>query len=330
MRWTGRAAAIAAGTGVVALPVFVSDRFLLKVLTFAGVDVIVITGLALLFGYAGQISLGHAAFVGIGAYTSAITTVTLGWPWLAGVLSGMVVAAIGGFLLALPSLRLRGHYLAMATLGFGQIMFMVVREAESLTGGQNGFRGIGPAELFGYEFTGPRAFYWLVWVLALGALLLARNIVGMRPGRAMLALHGSEQGAMASGVDITRVKVQVFTVSAVLAGMAGALKAHMVGFISPSLFALHDSVEYVAKTIVGGTASLAGPAVSAVGFRLLEDVDAVIPGLPDAVAKTIEAWLADIYGLTIIVVMLFASRGIAGLLRRLAQRARGRPQGEGP
>lgn len=311
-------AAVAVGVALVAaLPLVVADRFLIKVLTFAGIDVIVVTGLALLFGYAGQISLGHAAFVGIGAYASAIVTVRLGWPWLAGMAVAIVASALGGFLLALPSLRLRGHYLAMATLGFGEIMYLAAREAEPYTGGQNGFTGIRPPQVASIVLTDAAANYWLVWGVAGVALLLAFNIVRVRPGRAMRATHGSELGAQASGVDITRVKVQVFTLSAALAGVAGALHAHFVGFISPQLLTLSNSVEYIAKTVIGGTASLAGPALSAVFFRLLHDVDALVPGMPDALVSAIQAWLPDIYGLTIILVMLFAPGGIAGMLRRL-------------
>ena len=133
------------------VPLVISDRFLLKVFTFAGVNVLVVVGLALLFGYAGQVSLGHAAFVGLGAYTCAFCTVELGWPWLLGFVAAGAVAAFGGLLLAVPSLRLKGHYLAMATLGFGQLMSLAFVEAVPVTGGVDGFTGIpfpsiGPVE----------------------------------------------------------------------------------------------------------------------------------------------------------------------------------------
>lgn len=313
---------IAVAVAVALLPLVVTDRFILKVLTLAAIDVIVVTGLALLFGYAGQVSLGHAAFVGLGAYASAITTVTLGWPWLGGVAAGAVVAGLGGFVLALPALRLRGHYLAMATLGFGEIAYIAVREAEGLTGGQNGFTGIAPPEVAGAAIMGPGPQFLLVWGVAGLALLLAYGIVGGRPGRAMRALHGSEAAAQASGVDTVRLKVQVFTLSAALAGVAGSLYAHVVGFISPALFSLGGSVQYLAKTILGGTASLVGPAVSAVALRLVENLNALLPWLPREASEAVQGWLTDVYGLTIIVVMLFAPRGLAGLGRTLSSRLR--------
>jgi len=305
---------------VMVAPLLVEDRFVLKVLTFVGINALVVVGLALLFGYAGQVSLGHAGFVGLGAYTSAYATVRLGWPWLGGMAAAALVASLGGLLLALPSLRLRGHYLAMATLGFGEIMFIAFVEAESLTGGVDGFTGIQFASVAGFDFRTPAQNYWLVWGVTLLAAAVAYNIVRLRPGRAMRALHGSELGARACGVDIVRLKVQVFVLSAALAGLAGALYAHLVGFISPSIFTLHFSVILLAMTVLGGTNSIAGPVVAASLLTLLPYVDAVLPGVPESVASFLSDWETDIYGLAIIVVMLFAPGGVAGLLRRAGVR----------
>jgi len=301
----------------------VDDRFVLKVLTFVGINALVVVGLALLFGYAGQVSLGHAGFMGLGAYTSAYVTVRLEWSWLAGIVAAALVAAVGGLLLALPSLRLRGHYLAMATLGFGEIMFIAFVEAEPLTGGVDGFTGIPYASVGAFEFGTPELNYWLVWATALLSVAVAYNVVRLRPGRAMRALHGSELGARACGVDIVRLKVQVFVLSAALAGIAGALYAHLVGFISPSIFTLHFSVILLAMTVLGGTSSIAGPVLAAALLTLLPYVDAILPGVPESVATFLSEWETDIYGLSIILVMLFAPGGVAGLLRRIGAR-RGR------
>jgi branched-chain amino acid transport system permease protein len=314
---------------IMGAPLLIDDRFVIKVLSFVGLNVITVVGLSILFGYAGQISLGHAAFLGIGAYTSAYVTAVLDWPWLSGVAAGALLAGTGGLLLALPSLRLKGHYLAMATLGFGEIMFVLFVEAEAITGGVDGFTGIPFASIGSFEFRTPAQNYWLVWGVALIVILLVMNMVRLRPGRAMRALHGSELGARACGVDIVRVKVEVFVFSAVLAGISGALYAHMVGFISPSLFTLHTSVILVAMTVLGGTSSLAGPILAAAGLTLLPYIDAIIPGVPSEVAEFIQDWEADIYGLTIILVMLFAPDGVAGLLRSIRRRVALRRGGEG-
>lgn len=313
---------------VLVVPLLLDDRFLLKVLTFVGINVLTVVGLSLVFGYAGQVSMGHAAFLGIGAYASAFVTVRLGAPWLLGVLAAMVFAAVGGLVLALPSLRLSGHYLAMATLGFGEIMHLAFVESKPITGGVDGFTGIPFPAVGEFELRTPRALYWLVWVTVIVTLLLMYNLVRHRPGRAMRALHGSELGAKACGIDTTGLKVRVFVISAVLAGLAGSLYAHVVGFVSPSLFTLHASIILVAMTVLGGTASLAGPVLAAVLLTLLQYTDAVIPGISRETASLIQDWQSDIYGLAIILVMLFAPGGVAGAVRRLTNRGHARGAAE--
>lgn len=296
-----------------AIPLFVADRFLIKVFTFVGLNVLVTVGMALLFGYAGQVSLGHAGFVGIGAYTSAFLTVKAGAPWPVSFAAAGLVAAAGGLLLALPSLRLKGHYLAMATLGFGELMTLAFVEAVPVTGGINGFTGIPFPTIGTLEFKEPWALYWLVWGVAGVALLLATNMVRLRPGRAMRALHGSELGAQACGVDIVGVKVRAFVVSAALAGLSGALYASVVGFISPSVFTLSASVTFLAMAVVGGSGSLAGPVLAAAILTLLQYLDALIPGLPRESSQIVQQYQADIYGIAIVLVVLLAPRGLAGL-----------------
>ncbi len=303
---------------VLTVPLLTADRYLLRVLTFVGVNVIIVTGMALLFGYAGQVSLGHAAFYGIGAYASAYVVVELGWPWLAGVLTAVLVTAAGGLLLALPSLRLKGHYLAMATLGFGEIMRVVFTEARTVTGGPDGRSGIPFPSVGEWTLDSAGANYWLVWGAAVVVLVLAANLVRSRPGRAMRALHGSESGAMACGIDLVGLKVRVFVISAALAGFAGALYAHVVGFISPSTFSLHVSVLLVAMAVLGGSRSLAGPVLAATVLTMIPFADAVIPGLSRSALETIQSFQEDIYGLTIIGVMLFVPGGLAAALRRVA------------
>lgn len=314
---TLKIAAPALGALLVAcLPLLVADRFLLKVFTFVGLNALVVVGIALLFGYAGQVSLGHAAFVGLGAYTSAFLTVRLEVPWLLSFAAAGVVAGIGGLLLAMPSLRLKGHYLAMATLGFGELMALAFAEAEPITGGVNGFTGIPFPTILGFEFRDPASLYWLVWGVVGIALLFASNLTNLRPGRAMRAIHGSELGAQASGVDVVGVKVRVFVTSALLAGLSGALYAGVVGFISPSVFTLQASVTFLAMAVIGGSSSLAGPLVAVIVLTLLQYLDALVPGLPREAGALLQEYQADIYGLAIVLVVLFAPSGLAGVIRR--------------
>jgi branched-chain amino acid transport system permease protein len=304
---------------VAVVPLLVTDRFLLKIFTFAGINALVVTGLALLFGYAGQVSLGHAAFVGLGAYTCAFCTVRLEWPWLLAFVAAGALAAVGGLVLALPSLRLKGHYLAMATLSFGLLMTLAFVEAEPITGGVDGFGGIPFPALGPIEVRQASSLYWLVWAIVGIALLAIFNVTSLRPGRAMRALHGSELGAQACGVDIVGVKVRTFVVSALLAGLAGALYASVVGFVSPSVFTLTASIAFLAMAVLGGTGSLAGPLVAAVLLTLIQYLDALIPGIPRATAQTLQSYQEDIYGLAIVLVVVFAPGGLASMWRRRAR-----------
>jgi branched-chain amino acid transport system permease protein len=320
-RFAPTLAAAALAAAVLALPLAVTDRYLLKVFMFVGLNVITIAGLALLFGHAGQVSLGHAAFVGIGAYACGFLTAKVGWPWPLAVGAAIALAAAGGLALALPTLRLRGHYLAMATLGFSVITSIVFVEAKPITGGNDGLSGI-PLPTFGPLTIDPAtANYLLVWGVAVVVLVLAAGVARGRPGRAMRALHGSEMGALACGVDPVRVKVTAFTLSAALAGLSGALYALTVGFVSPTSFALETSIILLAMVVLGGTRSLMGPVAAAVLLTLLTYIDAVLPGLSTGAAAFLQDWKGDIYGVVIVVVMLFAPSGLAGIARAVRARA---------
>ncbi len=311
------------------LPLVVQDRYTLKVFTLLGIQAIVVVGLALLFGYAGQISLGHAAFYGIGAYVSAWLVAPapkgMGLPWPVGPLAAIAVATAAGLVLAVPTMRLKGHYLAMATLGFGEIMTVVFVEARAFTGGPDGLSGIPFPTLGGYVMRSAAENYWLVWAVLGVCMLLASNLVRSRPGRALRALHASEAAARACGVDVSRAKIAVFALSAGLAGLAGSLYAHFVGFISPSTFGLQASVLFVAMVVLGGMGSLWGALVGAALLTLVQFPDVVLPGLPQQVADVLQDWQPDIYGLTLILVMLFAPRGLAGIARAIGDRLRRAP-----
>jgi branched-chain amino acid transport system permease protein len=319
-------AGVLVAAAVLALPLVVRDTYQLKVLTFVGINVVVVLGLSLLFGYAGQISLGQAGFFGLGAYASAALTVQRGWPWLGGVAAAVALSALLGLALALPTLRLKGHYLAMATLGFGEIMLVAFVELKNVTGGTDGLSGIAYPSVGRFTVDTPAGNYLLVAAVAIAVYALAANVVRVRPGRALRAIHGSEAGARACGVDVSRVKVQVFTISAALAGLAGALYAHYVGFISPSSFGLSFSIMLVAMVALGGRGSLPGAVLGAVLITLLPYVDAVAPGLPKPVIAFLQDWEADIYGLVLILVMLFLPEGLAGALRGLGARLSRRPR----
>ncbi len=234
------------------------------VMVFAGIFSLVSIGLSLLMGFAGQISLAQAAFFGIGAYVSGILTSRFGWnPWAA-VPVGAATAAAVAWVVGIPALRLKGHYLAMATLGFGVIVHIVLNEELEWTGGPSGMVDIPGLSIAGRELVDETAWYYLVWALVGLALLFSYHVLHSRVGRALRAIHEEEKAAEAMGVPVARCKVQVFVFSAVLAAVAGSLYAHYVTFLTPSSFDLMWSIRFVLMVVVGGMQSLGGAVLGTV------------------------------------------------------------------
>jgi branched-chain amino acid transport system permease protein len=264
----------------------------------------------------GQVSLGHAAFVGIGAYTCAVLHRPSRLAVAAGFAAAGAVAAAGGVILALPSLRLKGHYLAMATLGFGELMVLAFVEASRSRGASTASAASRSRPWALSRSATPPRSTGSSGPSSASRVLASYNITSLRPGRAMLAVHGSEPGAQACGVDVVGVKVRTFVVSALLAGLAGALYASVVGFVSPSVFTLTASITFLAMTVLGGTSSLAGPLAAAVLLTLLQYLNALIPGIPRETAQTLQSYQEDIYGIAIVLVVIFAPQGLAGVWRR--------------
>ncbi len=295
---------------VALLPVLFPDNYFVIVIgASAGLHVILAVGLNLLMGYAGQISLGHAAFFGMGAYASAILTTRFGWPSLLALAAGLVATGAIAWLLARPILRLRGHYLAMATLGFGIIVHVIMVQATRWTGGPDGRAGIPPLNLFGWSVEGDLQWYGVIMAAMLLALWLALNLVDSQAGRALRAVHGSEFAAQMMGVDTGRAKTQVFVVSALFAAFAGSLFAHQQAFVSPDSFNLTISVELVTMVVLGGMASTFGAACGAIALTLLHQ------GL-----VVFEDYEMLIHGALLMAVMIFLPQGLFVGLSQGAQR----------
>jgi branched-chain amino acid transport system permease protein len=298
-----------------------------------GIFTIVVVGLNLLMGYAGQISLGQAAFFGLGAYASAILT-TLAtrhgvlpvvsrswwWPWLV-IVVGMVLTGCFAYLIGKPILRLRGNYLAMATLGVGIVLYTLFREGEDVTGGSDGISGI-PRLAIGphFEIWPMERYYFLVWAVAILVFVVALNIVNSRVGRALRAIHGSEVAANVAGVDTSRAKLQILVVSAMLASLAGSLYAHFQALVAPGPFGFVASVTLVVMAAVGGLASIWG-ALFGVAFIFV-------------VKEVLRARMHDLlhgaggeheliaYGLILILIMIFMPQGVVQGLTEAYQRWR--------
>ena len=280
------------------------NEYYFTLLNFIGIHTLLVVGLNLLLGYAGQISLGHAAFFGLGAYTSGILTATCGVnPWLA-LLAGLVLSGSAAFLIGVPALKLRGYYLAMATLGFGIIVSIILNQAQPLTGGPSGLPGIPPLTLAGFPLNTARRLYPLIW-LAVGVILaLSANLVDSRAGRALRALHDSEAAAASLGVDTARLKLKIFIWSALYASLAGSLYAHSLNFIAPASFGFMFSIKLVAMVVVGGMASIWG---SLLGAGVLTVLPEVLTAFHD--------FEMVIFGAILMVVMIFLPRGLVrGLL----------------
>lgn len=292
---------------VMTVPFFIERNYYLSVLIILGINAIIVLGLDLLVGYAGQISLGHSAFFGLGAYITGIVSARLGWPPLAGLPLAVIGVCLLAYMIGMPTLKLHGHYLAMATLGFGIIVFIVFNEMVSLTGGPSGLTGISSMTLMGYEFDNDRKYYYLVAGVLLLVLLLSINVVQSRVGRALRAIHGSEVAAGVLGVHISRYKVGIFVLSAVYAGVAGWLYAHYITFISPSSFGFMFSVKLVTMVVVGSLGSLWGAIFGA----------AILTSLPEFLT-VFHDYEILVFGLILMIVMIFMPRGLLRGIEDLA------------
>ena len=261
------------GLGLFLLPLLAQWITLLDhymdIMVFAGIYSILTIGLCLLMGYAGQISLGHASFFGLGAYVSGVITARYGVnPWFC-ILLGMVVSGGVAFIIGAPSLRLRGHYLAMATLAFCIIITVIFNESIAFTGGPDGLAFIPGISIMGYALDSVVKYYFFVWGVVLMVLLLCLNIIQSRVGRALRSMHGSELAAGAVGVNVAKYKIYVFVLSAVVASVAGSLYAHYLNFINPASFDLFVSIKLLIMIILGGMYSLWGAIVGAVLITFL-------------------------------------------------------------
>jgi branched-chain amino acid transport system permease protein len=265
------AAILAIAAIVLVLPFVVPSTFYLRIATLTFIFALAVLGLNLLMGFAGQISLGHAGFFGIGAYAVAIGPTHLGVPSWAALLAGAVIAGLIAFVIGRPILRLKGHYLAVATLGMGLLIGMVFTNEARWTGGPDGMP-VARLVLFGWTARGTQTWYWISGAtLALGALL-ATNLIASPTGRAFRAIHDSEVAATVLGVDVARYKLIVFVLSAVYAAVAGAYLALFDGLVTPVTAGFLRSIEFVTMAVLGGLGSVLGSVVGAAVLTVLPQV----------------------------------------------------------
>lgn len=299
------------------LPLFFPSGYYYRVGALIFVNALSVVGLVILIGYAGQISLGHAGFAGIGAYACALAPEHLGLHPALAVLLGAVVSGVMAALIGKPILRLKGYYLAVATLGFGILVSMVLTNERALTGGPDGMNvaDLGLRSLLrdmGWRLSGGEFWYMICGVVLLVGAWLALNLFDSPSGRAMRALHGSEVAAATVGVDVPRQKLRAFVISAVYASVAGSLLALQNGYITPDVAGFMHSVEMVTMAVLGGVGSVLGATFGAAILTLLPQVLTVFAEYEQLVL-----------GLVMVLVMIFLPQG---LLPSIARRLKGRDE----
>ena len=284
------------------VPFVAPNSFYLDLAIRMAINAMIVLGLNLLIGFAGQISLGHAGFLGIGAYASAVLPTHFNWHPLLAMGAGALITGLLAALVARPIFKLKGNYLAMATLGLGIIINITLRNEAQWTGGPDGMPVL-PMSLFGLEIYGDKPWYWIIAAMLVFAVWASQNLIDSPFGRALRALHGSEVASQVVGVDVVRYKVSIFVLSAVFASIMGSVTAHYIGFVSPNFADFFHSIELVTMVVVGGMASVFGSLVGAV----------LLTALPQALA-TFEGWETVVFGAILMGFMIFLPKGIVPTL----------------
>ena len=285
------------------------NYYFLHISIMVGIFIILAQGLNILFGYAGQISIGHAAFYAIGAYASALLAARLSFPFWASSLLSLLFTGLVGFLLGLTCLRLRGEYLAITTVAFGEIVQVILTQWEEVSGGPEGFLNIPKAHIGSFLFDTPVRFYYLTLFITLLSLVLARNLTSFKIGRSFRSVRDDPLAANILGVDTTRVKLIAFVLSAAYSGLAGSLYAHYSRALLPDYFSLSLSVLIFMMVMLGGMGSLYGPVIGAilltVSFELL---------------RVLQVYQMVIYGVLVLVITIFAPEGLVGIVKGIVQK----------
>lgn len=295
--------------------VLIADNYFVYIVNLCLIATIGALGLNILTGLTGQISIGHAAFLAIGAYSSAIL-VKSGFPFLLALPLSGLIATVCGFVVGIPSLKLKGLYLAITTFAFGFIVEHVANMWVSLTNGANGMTVL-PASIFGLSFDTDHMFFFLAFPITILAVIYARNLVRSRLGRAWIAIRDRDLAAETMGIDLCRYKLIAFALSSFYAGVAGALYAHYMQFIGPTHFELYLSVQYLAMIIIGGLGSVLGSIFGAIFMTVLPELLKYLPDLFRESCPVIVERFADInlmlYGTIIMLFVIIEPKGLFGI-----------------
>jgi branched-chain amino acid transport system permease protein len=286
-------------------PFFFQNDFYYEIAIVALLNSMICIGLNMLMGYAGQVSLGHGAFAGLGGYISVILSSNYGISPLFSIFIAIVTMAIFAFIISKPILKLKGHYLAMATLGVGIIISIVLNVEDELTGGSDGM-SVDSFSILGYEFTSSLQWYVLCAVLLVFTIWMFTNLINSPFGRVLRSIQGSEKAANSVGINVSHYKSIVFVISVVIATIAGSLYAFFSGFISPGEASFSHSIELVVMVVLGGLGRIYGAIIGAVILTILPQL-----------LTSFEDYQTLIYGAIIIFVMMFMPKGIAFVYENL-------------
>jgi len=256
---------------IIFYPIIENNDYRLYVMNRALIHSILVSGLVFLTGFAGQISLGQAGFYGIGAYTSGILTVKFNMPIPIGIILGTVLSLIVGLILSIPSFKLKAFFLSLVTIAFGQIIWLLISNLQSITGGPRGFFGI-PLMHFGEFIFNNKVYYYIFLILLILTIVIMYRIKHSYLGRSMLAINDDDVAAETCGISSRKGKTFAFGFSAALAGLAGGLYAHLAGFLSPEPFVFFESSKFVAMAIIGGLRHLSGGVIGGVGLTFLPEI----------------------------------------------------------
>jgi branched-chain amino acid transport system permease protein len=299
--------AIAVAAVVIVLPWFFPSAYYYRIGALVFIFALAVVGLNLLMGFAGQVSLGHAGFLGIGAYSVAIGPVYFGMPSWLSLFAGAALSGIVAFLVGRPILRLKGHYLAVATLGFGLLVAIVLSNEAGWTGGPDGM-SVPKLTLFGWSVRGADAWYWIAGTTFVGGFVLALNLMESPTGRSLQAIHDSEIASLVLGIDVASKKLTIFIISAMYASVAGSYLALFNGHVTPDVAGFLRSIELVAMVVLGGMGSIVGSLVGAIVLVVLPQVLTVFHEYEQA-----------LLGLIVMVFMIFLRRGIVPSLAAILQ-----------
>lgn len=290
---------------VLSLPLWL-PHYPLHLACTIGIFVILSVSLNIVVGFAGQISLGHAAFFAVGAYTSSLLAMKFGIPFWFGIFAAGLVSFVFGILLGAPTLRVREIYLSVVTICFGLMVQLALVNLESITGGARGIYGIPRPSIGGFSFATPQSYYYLILFFALLTIFSTLRLLGSRFGRAFLSIRENELAAETVGVRTTYYKILAFAISSFYAGLAGSLYAHYVSYINPDAFTFGTSVDVLVMIVIGGLGNVWGSVIGAIVITLLPEY-----------LRFMQQYYRAVFGIGLIFMMVFMRSGIISALQRI-------------